>query len=578
MFRVNLYDAAGSPVLTTLEMAAKRWSDSERGGPDAASIEVSGGLERLAEVRGWLGFGVEIVGDGGAPLWWGFVNEVEIRDGASALSLSLQDLANRVAVAYTVVGATGANDRQTTAWASDAGSVTRFGTKEALLSLSDTTLEAAEALRTQALKTRAWPQPRITPDGSAPGATLSCAGWWRRLEWSYYQTALGREKFEADVDVNLPLAAEMLSNTLSWAAMDNLYDSANGLGWAQANSSLTVVGSAHNSRTWTVQDAAPGHINLDPDQVAYEAAGAWTVLAVGDQRSVAVAQSFRLSSVVGWHLDSISVQMGRVGNPQDDCIVQVRSDNSGEPGTTLATATAALAALQESTTAAVEFTFDGSYVLQPATTYWIVINRSGDASPRHYGQVAASKAAGYADGTCKVWNDVNWVAPTQALDVPFRIQGREENVQQVALIVAESGQLGQVATLTSSNRRSWLWRDGDLSSADEVDKLLRPGKADGTRLLATVDAGRSVRIFDQPAAYNAQFVLTHDRQLRTIAGGRRAEPGRLLAGTWIEVDSPVHDRQPVYVSWSQYDADRDDWTWRPAGVTEWFQESMAAAI
>lgn len=572
MFTADIRSSSEYPVGVGMALTPTRWSDAEFGGPDMATIEVAGEGAQLGVVRSWLGYRVSILNPAGTEVWWGFVNEIEVRDGVTALTMSLDDVANRVAVSYTVVDGAGSSTSETTAWAEDGNSVAAYGKKELLLTLSDTSQVQAEDYRDQALALKAWPMAGLSPDNGTPGATLNCKGFWHRLGWTYFSTTAGREMHEPDVDLNLPLSAHYTATTISFAAADNIYDSANRLSWIGEwnGGKILVKGSASNDGSWTVDDATPNHVNVDPGSIVTTGAGASVTICAGDYHAFRVAQSFQITSAVSWALGSVALMLGRMGRaPATHTVIVEVCSNSGS---VLWTTTLAMETFSENGLGWVEMLVAPSVTLAPATTYWVVVRRTY-ADGWNYPVVGLSQAAGYAAGQVKMY-DTAWYVPSPVMDMAFRLQGKKENTGQVTDIVTATGEFGSVVDVVKqSGRDCWQWRDGYLRALDEVMKLLEAGATDGGRLLATVGADKRVRIFAQMPAADALYLYGSDRKLRTKVGGGEAEPGRLLAGSWIEVDSPVHGRQSVYVAGSEYTAD-GGWSWTPAGANDWFDQGV----
>lgn len=61
--------------------------------------------------------------------------------------------------------------------------------------------------------------------------------------------------------------------TISFTAPNSISDSANGLGSFKSNDLVVVVGSAANSRTWTITAASAGSLTVWPTGISTEAAG-----------------------------------------------------------------------------------------------------------------------------------------------------------------------------------------------------------------------------------------------------------------------------------------------------------------
>lgn len=196
--------AAPQPAATgTLAFTVGPYAHHAVGGPRRAEITATGGVADLLALPELLRCPVEIYDNDGQLVWWGLVNEVRMEVGALTLSTSLDQMANRVAVAYTLVeaGEEGVGVRATTEWAEDAFSVAEYGVRELLDSLSGASPQQAEAHRDRALLERAQPRARlrrVSPVAKAqPSATIYAVGWWETLGWRY-----------ASVPVALALAYE----------------------------------------------------------------------------------------------------------------------------------------------------------------------------------------------------------------------------------------------------------------------------------------------------------------------------------------------------------------------------------
>jgi len=175
-----------------------RYSQSVFGGPLTAEISVTGNENDLWEMMERLRCPVEIYSDKGDALWWGYVAAIDLTIGNVQAGVTIDSMANRIAVAYNATDPTNENvgARMTTAWVEDALSTVVYGTRELLLTSSGSTAEHAESARDMALASMRFPQPTITfsETPGEPGATLYCRGWYSTLDWTYYSTAA------ADVD------------------------------------------------------------------------------------------------------------------------------------------------------------------------------------------------------------------------------------------------------------------------------------------------------------------------------------------------------------------------------------------
>lgn len=170
------------------------------GGCDKAEILATGGELGIWDLANYLRCPVTIYDARGIPVWRGYIHEASIEQGALTVSVSLDRLVNRVAVAYSYV-ATGSQTvglRKTTAWADNLVSQAEYGVKALLSSTGGMSDAAAENLRDSILDGQAWPQGGVSQSAGAGGqirrssgkkkitATLFCRGWWHALGWKYY--------------------------------------------------------------------------------------------------------------------------------------------------------------------------------------------------------------------------------------------------------------------------------------------------------------------------------------------------------------------------------------------------------
>mgnify|MGYP001559044191 CR=1 FL=1 len=192
---VVLYDRAKAAPLrfshiVSLEPTSYSWHGI--GGPEAANITVWGNPNAVWEAVEWLRCPVEITDERGTLVWYGYVAEVEIRVGAITVGVSLDDMANKIAVAYSYIPAasTTPGERKTTAYSSDTDSTAEYGTKELLASLSGASDAQATGKRDTLLAAKKYPVPTVQMIGeNSLSASLKCRGWWDTLRWRYYTQA-----------------------------------------------------------------------------------------------------------------------------------------------------------------------------------------------------------------------------------------------------------------------------------------------------------------------------------------------------------------------------------------------------
>lgn len=200
--RVKLYQRDFSERGFTPEGTFKVDSYSWKaiGGPDKASISVTGDVHQLWLLLDLLRCPVELYNEYELPTWWGYAASVTVRVGGVEIGVSVDSMANSVTVVYAALagGQQTAGTRATTSAAINSDSVATYGTREMRVSLNDATQSQAEQLRDIVLANRKYPLPLVAATGAnAEGsfsATIECRGWWETLSWKAYATAIVKEE------------------------------------------------------------------------------------------------------------------------------------------------------------------------------------------------------------------------------------------------------------------------------------------------------------------------------------------------------------------------------------------------
>lgn len=327
-----------SPLPYGLRLTVQRYDALAAGGYNYAELEVSGYSEALWTAAQWLGYYVRIRDHNHSVVWVGMVEELILSLGAVEMGLSLKEMANRVAVAYSTTVVTA--ERGTTPWADHEESVARYGAKELLYTMSDATLAQAETQRDTLLATLARPVPtvRINPGGATNRATLHCTGLIKTLGWCNYAQPVGLEEHSptgggqaqavgqgltatnigfandgqiADLGGRLNAVESghtvqvsgsssnngaylvedtpgdegksYTATTISFDPLDDIRDVTNeGLGLATVNDYIEVSGSSSNDGIYRVKTAEADHLAVSPGGIVNESAGASVTISRGN--------------------------------------------------------------------------------------------------------------------------------------------------------------------------------------------------------------------------------------------------------------------------------------------------------
>lgn len=183
-----------SPVLAGLKADPIRLDWSAYGGPGQAEIRLMGDKGKLLQASRLLRCPVMINDKTGSPVWWGYVEEVIIFLEDVQISVSLEDLYNKVCVRYAFITPDHSSGEVLfTGFADDLASQSEFGVKEITLGQEGIDDDFAENLRDTFLKGSALPRSCLSQRSKAGGAyaLVKCAGWLKTLSWLSYQNVEG---------------------------------------------------------------------------------------------------------------------------------------------------------------------------------------------------------------------------------------------------------------------------------------------------------------------------------------------------------------------------------------------------
>jgi len=466
----------GSILQPTLRFQVDSCTYSDQGGPRAARLYARpAGSPDLDQLISLLRCPIELYTPSGQAAWWGFVNAFTVQDGALALTVSLDDLANRVQVAYADMpaAASGAGVRQTTPWADDLASQAVFGIKEQQLSLAFASASQAAALRDQHLAACTRPALRASAGkiasartGAGPYGrliTLDCRGWWDTLAWRYYSAS--------------PLAIENVNQAPTWE-WDFGYS-----GYAEQVAQRVTI-------------PAPG----------WFAGVVWLPL----RRTTAVASNV---------------------------VLDLCTDSFGAPGTVLSTAVYAGSSLTTRNFSWIKFIFSPGVALT-AGSCWLILSDSAPYHGTHY-RVLMDKGLHYAGGQALLWNGAAWISLPPDADLQFRLACILETTEQIRAMVSSAGQfLTGLRLEAASGLYTNPSRAGDSTALAEITRHLQAGTAGGQPLTAAVTAERALVIKSKAGPQDGPALKIGRDGIIRLPGGAPALPGPNLAGAWAACDAP----------------------------------------
>ena len=632
-FTAVFKNADGNIVISGLDVHVKWYRSNRTFGPDQAEFEVYGADGELWPLLTWLNYDVEIFNADGLQVWEGYVNEAAVPHAGNLLGLTLEKMANRIAIAYTTTSIAGVRTRGTTDWAQDDRSVALYGIKERLLTLSDATPEQAEAERDRQLALLSKPQ-RKSNQSNRSTAVLYAKGFGHKFLWRYFGESRGRQittynktgrvligwgmsdannmgfaegmlqdiqhrlgHLEKDDVIHLEStsasasgmtghkvvlaaaegsAADVVSgDDIEFEPMDDIRKDTRGLTNFKVGHMIYVDGPQyprnqgfHLLETVGTFDVSlennlrgGGAVNLEPDPAdgSYVKTVPWTItqaqrikldggvvnreapdptitITVNALGAGGIAQPFNTDAA--WPLSEVWIEVKKVGNPLDNLVVELCENDSGQPGTVLATGTQSGLNFIDDKFAKMPFSMSPVYEIAGSTTYFIKVSRSGSLDVDNYYIVKVGKPVTYDVADDLRWNDGlpsdSWFASTR-YELPMELWGGVITTEQIEHIYEDKGDfLNGIVVKESSGLRTRQYRNGDKTAFDEIEALLKSGTSGGDELQAIIRPGKILVIEKAPTADSAQLSFI-DGSLYNKVGGM-VSPGELPVGQWVIVE------------------------------------------
>jgi hypothetical protein len=436
------------------------------GGPRSGSITAYGDEKALGDLFSKLRSPVEIYDEVGRACWWGYVSTVRLRIGALEVAVSLDEMANKVAVAYSYImpGTQTVGVRKTTAWAEDTNSESVYGTKEFISSASGLTDAVAEAKRDVLLALRKLPQSSAAVQGggvsysgaeASMSATLECRGWWETLGWRYYPAGF---PLGPSYEVTAGSTTQALGATGGYLMLKQVI-TAGSIPFTPSSVWLYV------SKTATAP-ANPITVIIREAEVS----GGLTKYKTVFSGTIAAAS---VGTSIGWV----------------ECV-----------------ATAAAGMKNQSN-----------------ITYTLYVYGETSLDSTYY-SFGVNAALGYSGGALQLkttisFADAGWVNRSTDADLLFKIDAdATTNTRLLVQNVINYGEFITAAEIeTASGVDMTSYQDGDATCMDLAEDLMNSGGPNERRLLAKIDINRMCNIYEEPTA-TATYLMDKNGVVKTMSG------------------------------------------------------------
>jgi len=356
--RIINRNLASERIYPLCQFNVTRYSNNVFWGPRAAEVRVIGPDADLKDLFLQVRAGVEIYSSALDPVWWGRIRAAELNIAGGKLTISIDNMANRVKCAYTYQNPNGSSaqaERYTTDWVQDDESVSEFGYFEAMPTLSNAAPAQAVAYAAAVLSGRAMPARGFLADlnsGAKDGIqamlVLTLEGWGESLKDRFY---------------------------------DNL----------QGSTGLSGDGTEDGAKV--------------VEFVGYDAEN--TTLEFGKPGSEMGFQPFTIGGDQPVWLTNLRIKIVAIGAPTDDVVTEIWTYAGGVVATMLGAADTLAGAK-----VGVAHNWQGfkptNVLLVPGVPYAIRVRRSGALDAVNYYRWAAHTTPVYAPGPLKYWTGAAW--------------------------------------------------------------------------------------------------------------------------------------------------------------------------
>lgn len=379
------------------------------------------------------------------------------------------------------------------------------------------------------------------------------------------------------------------ANTINFDPTDDIKDTAQGLGFIRSKEGIKVSGSPNNDGYYFVGDvtaadrveASAGYGAL-PIQSDSPGPSVTIQMAHNVEASTALAHEIPGSSItltaygqmVGmrfqvvngpWQAGEVAIHVAKHGVPTDDLIIELRADNSGQPGAVLTYGVLDNDDVPAESRSWRSVQLQTPPTLSNGTNYHLVISRNGAAHQANYFSLSLDTDASYPRGDLRLWDGAAWQARATAADLPFKVWATMDTTAKVREIVtAVAGTFTSVFAPTPAGVRTRKIRDGRTTAGDEVRQLLKMGNGAGQRMTAGVTGNGTLVLGFAGSAVVNPLLWRRDKTMRRGDGGP-LPPGVLPVGRWLEIEQlQIGDWQAdntrFYIASIEYDARTGQWT------------------
>ncbi|MCB1971733.1 MAG: hypothetical protein KDG54_15135 [Geminicoccaceae bacterium] len=637
MIHVRFLDRNKNPISMPGSYVVQKYDMDALGGPVSASIIASGQRSTFTQLRQMLGFYVVLSNDTGDDVWWGMVDGLTANFGGIGVGVSMLEMRNRLRVLYTVRDGDGYAVSLSTDWIEHERSVDLYGRRESIVSAGETSEDGASAFADRELDRLGLPKQIV--DLSSRGndeAVIRCVGVWSTLARTYYANIAGREFFAVQANayqalgwgftasdvgfadrslhrvsggLDAPQKGEAIrvtgsplnsgtytveeektgeatfysASTISFDPINDINDSADGLGFVRNGNWINVVGDADNGGYHLVDEIGRGHIAIDElvtQEIITKAAGPTISIYQGQSlglvvnafdteepgASVTVSGYSKIAyswtpteNVAAWKAAEIWIRAQKVGDPADSLRVDLCADGGGQPGTVLDYQTISGADMLK-TPGWIKLDLARVADITYGSTYWVNIYRTGANSATDYYLIGVDEDQQRGGGTLLLWNGASWVSRGTDADLPFQVWGHTQTTDQIGDILGTEGQFLEGDSVRADSaiyRRQY--REGSNDALYELEKLIAEGTSAGEILLPTVNRDFHAVVEAAPTSYDPPYVLRRGPRLTTAHGKPLAE-GILPVGEWCAVDGVPDDvggllpLSPFLLGYLEYDA------------------------
>lgn len=256
----DIIDSSNKSINHNLDLSPKSYTHDILGGCKSASVYGLGSIADVEYCINYLGRDLLIYNNNMVEKWYGFINQVELNIQSVNIVIRLDEVVNRVKIIYTEPAITGNTDSKETIYYENTSSISLYGIREKIYSLSNVNSNAAIQKAKRILDLYSKPQQviKVNPNNTTIDVTFNAIGYVEGLHNQYYTNSTGYQNHDGDSLNQYKIGCGYTTNTIGFNADKKQIHDLNGkLSAYKQGEKISITGAlnADNNKIYTIESS-----------------------------------------------------------------------------------------------------------------------------------------------------------------------------------------------------------------------------------------------------------------------------------------------------------------------------------